>query len=91
MQLVIDIDDEYYATITNKVKAIRNEASKNGYANNDVVPIGWVSIADGIPLPKDFGDLKDTSELLKCGACCIGCKDCEEFLYCPKREYDIID
>lgn len=91
MKLVIDIDDEYYATITNKIKAIRNEVSKNGYAkNNDVVPIGWISIADGIPLPKGFGDLKDTGELLKCGACCcVGCKECEEFLYCPKREYDI--
>lgn len=59
MKLMIEIDDEHYATITNRVKAIRDEASKNGYANNDVVPIGWVSIADGTQLPKGHGDLKD--------------------------------
>lgn len=47
MNLVIDIDDDYYATITNKIKVIRTEISNEGYADNDVVPIGWASIADG--------------------------------------------
>lgn len=50
MKLVIDIDEDQYKTIVNKIKAIRTEISKKGYANNDVVPIGWVSIAEGTPL-----------------------------------------
>lgn len=65
MKLIIDIDEGYYKIITNKIKAIRDEISKNGYANNDVVPIGWGSIADGTPLPKGHGDLIDRIEVLK--------------------------
>ena len=82
MKLVIEIDDEHYATITNKVKAIRDEVSRNGYANNDVVPIGWVSIADGIPLLKGYGRLIDADALEytcnadECGML-TGCNHCQ--------------
>lgn len=65
MKLVIEIDDEHYATITNKVKAIRDEVSRNSYANNDVVPIGWVSIADGTPLPEGHGRLIDADSFVQ--------------------------
>lgn len=64
MKLVIDIDNEKYKIISDRVKAIRDEISKNGYANNDVVPIGWGSIADGTPLPKGYGNLIDKDKLL---------------------------
>ena len=44
-------------------------------------------------LPKGHGRLIDADELLKYGACPVGCKgggeECEEFLHCPIREYDI--
>lgn len=63
MKLIIDIDESYYKIITNKVKAIRDEISKNGYANNDGVPIGWNSIADGTPVLKEHGDLIDSDVL----------------------------
>lgn len=63
MKIVVDIDDEKYKAISNYIKVIRDEALKNGYADNDVTPIGWVAIADGTPLPKGHGDLKDAEKL----------------------------
>lgn len=63
MKLIIDIDESYYKIITNKVKTIRDEISKNGYANNDCVPIGWNSIADGTLVLKEHGDLIDSNVL----------------------------
>lgn len=65
MKLVIDIDNEKYKIISDHIKATRDVISKNGYANNDVVPIGWVAIADGEPLPKGHGELVDKNELMK--------------------------
>lgn len=49
-KIVINIDEKDFEIISNKVKDIRDEISNNGYANNDVLPIGWTSIADGVPL-----------------------------------------
>lgn len=57
MQVVINIPDNQYAVIYNKIKSGRDEIARKGYANNDLVPAGWVAIADGIVLPKGHGDL----------------------------------
>lgn len=64
MKLVIDIDNEKYKTISDHIKATRDVISKNGYANNDVVPIGWVAIADGTPFPQGHGRLIDADKLV---------------------------
>ena len=59
MQLVIDISEEQYALIRSRIALIREEMRKKGYCNDDIVPVGWVAIADGTILPKGHGDLID--------------------------------
>ena len=52
MQIVIDIDDDYYEIIRHDVEH-----------GNNYNP--WVSIANGIVLPKGHGRLKDEDEVIK--------------------------
>lgn len=92
MKLVIDIDDEYYATITNKVKAIRAEASKNGYANNDVVPVGWVSIADGEPFVENpKGRWEKEESILGWDGCSYQCSNCGRSIHLDTVMEDLSD
>jgi len=57
MRVIIDITDEYYEIICNKIKSIRDEIKHKGYAKDDAVPLGWVQIADGTVLPKGHDEL----------------------------------
>lgn len=65
MELVIDISEEQYALIRSRIALIREEMRKKGYCNNDVVPVGWVAIADGTILPKGHGRLIDADTCRK--------------------------
>ncbi len=73
MKIVIDIPDEQYELISNRVKSIRNEISHNGYSAKDHVPAGWVAIADGSVLPKGHGDLIDRSKITLSNFECVMC------------------
>lgn len=62
MRVVIDIPEEQYELISNKIKSIRDEIAHNNYPNKEFIPSGWVAIADGKVLPKGHGDLIDRDE-----------------------------
>ena len=64
MRLIVEIPDEHYEIITDKIKAIRVEVAKKGYANDPVVYLGWEEIADGIPyIESERGDAISRSRL----------------------------
>ena len=56
MKIVIDIPEEQYELISNKIKSIRREKARKGYAKSDLVPAGWVAIADGQVLTEAYSD-----------------------------------
>ena len=64
MRLIVEIPDDHYEIITDKIKAIRAEVAKKGYANDPVVYLGWEEIADGIPcIESERGDAISRSRL----------------------------
>ena len=66
VKLVIEIPEEQYSIILKTITGIREETRRNGYAENDVVSIGWTAIADGKVLPRGHGRLIDADEEIKC-------------------------
>lgn len=84
IELVIRIPEEDYKNIVKQV-------DKRDYPD---MRIGR-AIADGTPLPKGHGNLKDADRLLEYGACpndCNGtttCMESYEHLHCPIRVFDI--
>ena len=64
MKIVIDIPDEQYDLIRDKINSIRDEFLNKSH----FVPAGWVAIADGAVLPKD--EWEDYSiDFYKCPEC----------------------
>jgi len=54
VKLVIEINKKEYDAIKNRVYSIREEQRKYGYATNDIVPIGWQEITDGVPYESKY-------------------------------------
>jgi len=88
MKIVIDIPEEQYELISNKIKSLRNEATHNNYPNKEFIPSGWVAIADGKVLPEGHGDLIDRSKLVfyRCKENIMDCPPNYDFT-CQNCEY----
>ena len=65
IQLLIEIKKEHYDIIAARLNEIRAEVKKKGYADNDIVYLGWEEIADGKPYsePEDGMRLIDANTL----------------------------